>query len=216
MNNQMEHLSNAREQQIFNAVARLVRDGRRPTDLRMAEIAEAAELGKGTLYEYFTSKGDLISRAIHHFLRIQLERLDALIRPDSRLRHIFDQILAEATETATSQLPVIWSLLTSLDPAEPVNCSVRETEILQQLDQMVDRQIHRFMQIGIRQKLISDQNSPRYCRFVLSGVICAYVQARGHLDGPMAGRSAGINPPAVDVSRLLDDAWTMLIRSLGT
>lgn len=215
MNDPMEPLSRTREQQIFSAVARLVRDGRRPTDLRMSEIADAADLGKGTLYEYFSSKSELISQAIHHFLHVQLDQLDVLIRPDRRLREIFEQILAESTKTTTSQLPVIWSLITSLDPADPVACSAREHENNRHLSQLVDRQIRRFMQIGIRQKQISDQITPRYCKFVLTGVICAYIQIWSHHNGPLATRQAGNELEEHSPSQLLDDAWTMLLRSLN-
>lgn len=49
---------------IFHAVFSLVEQGRRLAELRVSEIAEAAGIGKGTIYEYFPSREDLLRDAV--------------------------------------------------------------------------------------------------------------------------------------------------------
>ena len=41
---------------VFRAVLHLLRQGRPLGDLKVSEIAEAAGIGKGTVYEYFPSR----------------------------------------------------------------------------------------------------------------------------------------------------------------
>lgn len=41
---------------VFRAVLKLLRQGRPLGDLKVSEIAEAAGIGKGTVYEYFPSR----------------------------------------------------------------------------------------------------------------------------------------------------------------
>ena len=49
---------------IFHAVFSLVEQGRRLAELKVSEIAEAAGIGKGTIYEYFPSREDLLRDAV--------------------------------------------------------------------------------------------------------------------------------------------------------
>ena len=45
---------------VFRAVLHLLRQGRPLGDLKVSEIAEAAGIGKGTVYEYFPSREELL------------------------------------------------------------------------------------------------------------------------------------------------------------
>ena len=45
---------------VFRAVLKLLRQGRPLGDLKVSEIAEAAGIGKGTVYEYFPSREELL------------------------------------------------------------------------------------------------------------------------------------------------------------
>jgi len=54
------------------------------TKTKMSDIAEAAEIGKGTIYEYFRSKDDIFLASLHFFL----ENVDRII--SQRLYRISD------------------------------------------------------------------------------------------------------------------------------
>ena len=49
---------------VFRAVLKLLRQGRPLGDLKVSEIAEAAGIGKGTVYEYFPSREELLRDAM--------------------------------------------------------------------------------------------------------------------------------------------------------
>ena len=54
------------------------------TKTKMSDIAEAADIGKGTIYEYFRSKDDIFLASFHFFL----ENVDSVI--SQRLYRISD------------------------------------------------------------------------------------------------------------------------------
>ncbi len=55
---------------VYEAVNRLICDGQDVTQLIVADIAREAGIGKGTIYEYFDSKEEMIARALFYQLDV--------------------------------------------------------------------------------------------------------------------------------------------------
>ena len=49
---------------IFNAVIELVNEGQDLTKLKVGDITAKAGIGKGTAYEYFSSKEEIVEKAL--------------------------------------------------------------------------------------------------------------------------------------------------------
>ena len=64
---EMENLPE-KEIKIYLAVGELIKEGKDIGSLTISEISNRAGIGKGTVYEYFESKEDLISKAIYYLL----------------------------------------------------------------------------------------------------------------------------------------------------
>ncbi len=64
---EMENLPE-KEVRIYIAVADLIKEGKNINDLKVSEISNRAGIGKGTTYEYFQSKEEMIFKAIHYYL----------------------------------------------------------------------------------------------------------------------------------------------------
>ena len=60
---------------IYEAVGELAREGRDVTTLRVSEISAKAGIGKGTTYEYFTSKEELISKAVFYSMYTNIKTI---------------------------------------------------------------------------------------------------------------------------------------------
>ena len=69
---------------------------------RMADIAQAAGIGKGTLYEYFKDKADILRFSFDHYFSIFAEGLFEAIKdktgPSERLLSLVDFALQHAAE----------------------------------------------------------------------------------------------------------------------
>ena len=66
---------------VYEAVHRLICDGQDVSQLIVADIARDAGIGKGTIYEYFESKEEIIARALFYELDlIMTETMNVLSR----------------------------------------------------------------------------------------------------------------------------------------
>lgn len=72
-----------KELAIFQAVQLLLRQGADPATIKVSDIAAAAGIGKGTVYEYFPSKEDIFSRSVAFGLHSLLSDAEATVLPQT-------------------------------------------------------------------------------------------------------------------------------------
>ncbi len=70
-----------REEAIYRAVLRLIGSGADIPRLRVQEIAAEAGIGKGTVYEYFTSKEEILHGVTQYCMESELARVRNLLEP---------------------------------------------------------------------------------------------------------------------------------------
>lgn len=83
----------ARRKEILHAAMReMAKVGIK--NLRIEKIAEAAGIGKGTIYEYFSSKEEIFSASIVEFMQltedIQAKKMFKAVTPQEKLKAIID------------------------------------------------------------------------------------------------------------------------------
>jgi len=62
-----------KELAIFNGVIDLIKRGANIYSVTVSEIAKASGVGKGTIYEYFRTKEEVISKAILYNMKREVE-----------------------------------------------------------------------------------------------------------------------------------------------
>ena len=60
---------------IMHALLKLLSDGMSISEIKTSDIAQAAGIGKGTLYNYFETKEDIIAHTIVYSIDTQLTEL---------------------------------------------------------------------------------------------------------------------------------------------
>jgi TetR/AcrR family fatty acid metabolism transcriptional regulator len=75
----------AKKQEILQAAMKLFAQ-KGVANTKMADVAEAAGIGKGTIYEYFKSKDDIFKEAFNHFM----EHINAVMA--KHLFKVFDPV----------------------------------------------------------------------------------------------------------------------------
>lgn len=82
--------------QMYRAVVRLIAEGAEPVKLRVSTITEEAEIGKGTAYEYFDSKEEIVVCAVAYQMQTMIAALEKeLLRRRSfreQLEYLLDEI----------------------------------------------------------------------------------------------------------------------------
>lgn len=87
---------------IFHAVSELLSQGEDINTLKVEAITRKAEIGKGTAYEYFSTKEELIVKALLYFSKCTTNRLlaqmDRLETFEEKLYFFFDEMVENDKE----------------------------------------------------------------------------------------------------------------------
>ncbi len=91
----VEKLSNLpdKETKVYIAVGQFIGEGRDISTLTISEISSRAGIGKGTTYEYFKSKEELLSRAIYYLMVYAAKDLLMIMVSDGSFKDKFYGIL---------------------------------------------------------------------------------------------------------------------------
>ena len=57
-----------KEKAIFKGIMDLLNQGHRIHELKVSDIAAAAGIGKGTVYEYFSTKEEILRQAVSYYV----------------------------------------------------------------------------------------------------------------------------------------------------
>lgn len=83
-----------RETALYEAALRLIAKGVNPTAMKVQQIADEAGIGKGTVYEYFASKEEILRGMALHCFDTEIARLAALMKPCTTLNGLENAVLA--------------------------------------------------------------------------------------------------------------------------
>jgi len=76
-------------ERIYDAVLNLVNEQRNPAQITISEIADKSGIGKGTVYEYFSSKEDLFLKTFDHLITLIIKDVDTMKR--GSFREMFEE-----------------------------------------------------------------------------------------------------------------------------
>ena len=82
--------------QMYRAVMELIEEGEDITDLKVSTITDKAGIGKGTAYEYFETKDEIVVSAIVYYMQFLFGKLhEELMRKEifrERLAYLLDEV----------------------------------------------------------------------------------------------------------------------------
>lgn len=100
---------------VYQAVIALFAEGADLNSLTVAEIAEKAGIGKGTVYEYFRNKEEMIAGALFYQMKECCENVYEQLSQEKRLYHKMDRILLNMEKEMTEVSFFIRALLVMMD-----------------------------------------------------------------------------------------------------
>ena len=83
-----------RETALYEAALRLIAKGVTPSAMKVQQIADEAGIGKGTVYEYFTSKEEILRGMALHCFDTEIARIAVLMEPCTTLQGLEDAVMA--------------------------------------------------------------------------------------------------------------------------
>ena len=82
-----------KEKSIFKGIMELLNQGFGIHELKVSDIAVAAGIGKGTVYEYFTTKGEIIRQAVSYYVYKEYEAFTAIISEEYSFEDMISNLL---------------------------------------------------------------------------------------------------------------------------
>lgn len=83
-----------RETALYEAALRLIAKGVNPAAMKVQQIADEAGIGKGTVYEYFASKEEILRGMALHCFDTEIARIAVLMEPCTTLQGLEDAVMA--------------------------------------------------------------------------------------------------------------------------
>lgn len=93
-----------RENAVYEAALRLTAKGINPAGMKVQQIADEAGIGKGTVYEYFDSKDEILHGMALYCFDTEIARIDALMEPCTTLEAMEDATLAYLEDLSRNRM----------------------------------------------------------------------------------------------------------------
>ena len=160
---------------LYQAVNGLLERGESLSELRVADIAKEAGIGKGTVYEYVTSKEELLANSFLYQVWREVEQLQEQVSRCATFRElcrgIFDLVHRKAV-SGTNIMSIAGagelspSLVTMMESVKE-DFNLAAQKLFSLLDQILEQ--------GVREGEINPASSPEYQHFVITGVCTSLV-----------------------------------------
>ena len=166
-------------QQMYRAVMELLSGGQSPVSLKVGDIALQAGIGKGTIYEYFSSKEDLISNAFLYEFHRCFDEIRKNIGAEKSFPDKIARIFVWFTN-AGQEHPQPAKLLQMINDSVSLCSSLREKfrmENLEELKAEMIAQVDTLMRQGAEEGHFTEEN-PEKRRLAFFGMLVEYLLSR--------------------------------------
>ena len=96
----METEKNEKVRAMYGAVWELLEEGMDPHRIKVSDITERAGIGKGTAYEYFRSKEEIVGKAVQYNCLLQFHTLEKRVMEKKSYREALEVCFGWMTETS--------------------------------------------------------------------------------------------------------------------
>lgn len=161
---------------LFDGVIKIMKTGSDIKSTTVAEIASAAGVGKGTVYEYFESKEQLIFGAIIYMFTRELTEYEQAIESGDTFENKIDMVLKRIQynfEDKSSVLHLLFQTVRSKDMEEYLN----EEERYKCIEDYIFNILDKLIQSGIDEGIINSADDRKYQRMVVVSSVVMFVNS---------------------------------------
>lgn len=156
----METEKNEKVLAIYHAVWTLLDEGRDLHRIKVSDITECAGIGKGTAYEYFRSKEEIVGKAMRYNCLMQFHMLKKRIDGQDSYRKVLETCFDWMTETQERRRLVMEFFRKSEDFPEPSGC-LRKDGYPDASAAAVIEILHTIVQLGRKEGQVRKELSDR-------------------------------------------------------
>ena len=163
-----------KEKAIFKGIMDLLNQGHRIHELKVSDIAAAAGIGKGTVYEYFSTKEEILRQAVSYYVYKEFEAFSSLINNQFRFEEIIYRILNHTVEMLKSRFASLLFMVVSLGESDIKQLIREDRKFFAQIRSSMNEFTKKLYSRGKKERLIGETVSLEECRLVLNGILSSF------------------------------------------
>ncbi|GAA0104520.1 hypothetical protein UT300013_11420 [Paraclostridium sordellii] len=159
---------------IFNAVNELLNEGIKLHTVKVADIAKKAGIGKGTIYDYFKSKEEILERAFLYNMDIELyENIKKINKGNNFKEKVY--IILDIIEKSTTDYSSFSNILFSnLSHNEFKGILENNKDYINKRYELLKKSINDLLSIGVLENIIKEQEDKDYQIMVFESVVTGF------------------------------------------
>lgn len=159
---------------IYNAVTKLIKNGVKLHSVKVADIAKAAGIGKGTIYDYFTSKEEILSKALLYYMDNEIKEVLERLESVEGFKNKFYIILDMAEGNVNDNNSITELLLSNLGIEYVKELLENDMKELEASEKILKENILELVKVGVEEGIINDQEDDEYAKTVLMSVVIGF------------------------------------------
>lgn len=189
---------------IMHALLKLLSNGARMSEIKTSDIAEAAGIGKGTLYNYFETKEDIIARTIVYSIDTQLNEVFVRMETVTGFREACYTVMRIVHEIMSNENSNFHLLLFNLGGRE-MEQLFGDLSFLWDYVAIIREQVMRLAQAGTEEGLILAAFDEEYTYNAFASALMGFVHARCRIR----------TPSEEELDRAMGNAYALLLKALN-
>lgn len=168
------NLHSEKEILIFNGVMKLMNEGVNIHTIKVADIAKSVGIGKGTVYEYFKSKDELLEKSLIYCMNLSLNK--AIEKIDNA--NGFKEKIYTMLEIAKCNVQEFNSgngfLFSNMGTCEFAYLMKSENKEFKYRENIINKSIEDVISAGIKEQVIKCQRDKEYEKMVIKSAIIGF------------------------------------------
>ena len=152
---------------IFEGFKKIIIDNSNIESIKVSDIAKAAGIGKGTVYEYFKSKDEIIARSIIYNFKIEIKNTIETIKNVSSFKDQCDHLFHYSINSGKFIFPSLRILYNHVVPTELNSIILEDFEEILDLKSQLCNLLDYVINTGISENIINKDLDRDYQRYVL-------------------------------------------------
>lgn len=195
---------------IFEGFKKIITDNSNIKSIKVSDIAKAAGIGKGTIYEYFKSKDEIIARSIIYNFKIDIINTIDAIKEVCTFKEQCNHLFHYSINSGKFIFPSLRILYNQVIPKELNNIILEDFKEILDLKTQLYNLLDYIINTGIDENIINKDLSRDYQRYVLIN------SSMGIINKITANHFQQINLSDDESINLQKNfAYTMILKSLA-
>lgn len=194
---------------IYEAVGRLIAAGRDMEKLTVADITREAGIGKGTAYEYFESKDEIIGRALCFQMHQTVTTINEKMEEAHTLKEQLELVIEWSEKGLYSNIVYGFLKLQMNLTGGALEMQKKVDKVTAARDHFINRMADIMLEKGIREGIIKPQKDMIYARLVMAMILVTLIET-------CISRARGGTFAALSLEELISYTIRMMKGSLNT